>query len=79
MNTSLEKLVDSMPDDSFRILDMHFEVYQTSDIKMLHGKGYYPDSYIDSFDRFRESKLPPLNSLINSLSGKNKIQSITKS
>ena len=47
MNTSLEKLVDSLPDDSFRILDKHFEDYQTSDVKLLHGKGFYPYSYID--------------------------------
>ena len=79
MNTSLEKLVDSLPDDSFRILDKHFEDYQTSDVKLLHGKGFYPYSYIDSFDRFKESKLPPLSSWINSLSGKNNIPSITKS
>ena len=79
MNTSLEKQVDSLLDDSFRVLDMHFENYQTSDIKLLHGKGFYPYSYIDSFDQFKESKLPPLNSWINSLSGKNNIPSITKS
>ena len=79
MNTSLEKLVNSLPDDSFRILDKHFEDYQTSDVKLLHGKGFYPYSYIDSFDRFKESKLPPLSGCINSLSSKNNIPSITKS
>ena len=66
-----------LPDDSFRILHKHFEDYQTSDIKLLHGKGFYRYSYIDFFDRFKESKLPPLNSWINSLSGKNNIPSIT--
>ena len=65
MNTSLEKLVDSLPGDSFKLLDKHFEDYQTSDIKLLHGKVFYPYSYIDSFDRFKESKLAPLNSWIN--------------
>ena len=44
MNTSLEQLVDSMLDNNFRILDKHFDDYQTSDVKLLHGKGFYPYS-----------------------------------
>ena len=80
MNTSLEKLVESLPDDNFfKILDQHFEKYQSSDIKLLRDKGFYPYSYIDSFDRFKESKFPPLNNWLNSLSGENNVPSITQS
>ena len=42
MNTSIETLVESLPDDNFKILHPHFEKYQFSDIKLLHGKGVYP-------------------------------------
>ena len=48
MNTSLEKLFDSLTDDSFRILDKHFEDYQTSDINLLHCKVFYPYFCIDN-------------------------------
>ena len=79
MNTSLEKLVESLPDDNFKTLDQHFEKNQSSDIKLLHDKGFYPYSYRDSFDRFKESKLPPLNNWLNSLSGESNVPSITQS
>ena len=79
MNTLLEKLVESLPDDNFKILHQHFEKYQSSDIKVLHDKGFYPYSYIDFSDRFKESKLPPLNNWLNSLSGENNVPSITQS
>ena len=79
MNNSKENLVASLPEDNFRNLDKQFEDYQTSDIKLLCGKEFYPDSYIDSFDQFKESKLPPLNSWITALLVENNISSITKS
>ena len=72
-------MVASLPEDNFRNLDKQFEDYQMSDIKLLSGEEFYPDSYIDSFDQFKESKLPPLNSWITALLVENNISSITKS
>ena len=79
MNSLLEKLVESLPEEDYKILDQHFEKYLSSDIKLLHGKRFHQYSYMDSFDRFKESKLPPLNNWINSLSGENNVPSITQS
>ena len=79
MKSSLEKLVESLPDDNFKILDQFSEKYQSIDIKLLQGKGFYPYSYMDSFDRLKESKFPPLINWISSLSGENNLPSISQS
>ena len=79
MDTSLEKLVESLPHDNFRILDQKFEKNPSSDIKLLHGKGFYPSSYIDYFDRFKESKFPALKNSVSSWQGENNVPSITQS
>ena len=70
MITWLGKLVES---------NKQIEKYQYSDIKLLQGKGCYPYSYINSFDQFKESKLPPMNNWIKSLSAEYNVPSTTQS
>ena len=52
MQSSLDKLVQSLPEDGFDILDNHFEYCDQNDVKLLHGKGFYPYSYMDTFRKF---------------------------
>ena len=59
MHSSLDKLVQSSPGESFDILDNHFEYCDQNDVKLLHGKGLYPYSYMDTFRKFKLKKLPP--------------------
>ena len=56
MQSSLDKLVQSLPEDSFDILDNHFEYCDQNDVKLLHGKGFYPYSYMDTFRKFNQKK-----------------------
>ena len=53
MQSSLDKLVQSLPEDSFDILDNHFEYCDQNDVKLLHGKGFYHYSYMDTFRKFK--------------------------
>ena len=67
---SLEKLVSYLPTESFQILDNYFQNYQPIERELLHQKGFYPYSYFDSFEKFQENQLPPINYWTNSLNGK---------
>ena len=71
MQSSLDKLVQSLPEDSFDILDNHFEYCDQNDVKLLHGKRFYPYSYLDTFRKFKLKKLPPKKCWVDKLkSGK---------
>ena len=71
MQSPLDKLVQSLPEDSFDILDNHFEYCDQNDVKLLHGKRFYPYSYIDTFRKFKLKKLPPKKCWVDKLkSGK---------
>ena len=52
MQSSLDKLVHSLPEDSFDILDKQFEYCDQNDVKLLHER-LYPYSYLDSFRKFK--------------------------
>ena len=43
---------------------------QPVDINLLLQKGVYPYEYMDSFDRFQETELPPIGKFYSSLSRK---------
>ena len=70
MNMSLDKLVSFLPVEAFAILDDHFSAsHTTEEIKLLHRKGFYPYSYADSFEKFNETKLTPLDQWVDTLRG----------
>ena len=56
MQWSLDKLVQSLPEDSFDILDKQFKYCDQNDVKLLHGKGFCPYSYMDTFRKFKLKK-----------------------
>ena len=60
MNSSLEKLVDNMPRDKFKLLRNHFSNKSQEQIDLICKKGFYPYSYMSSFEKFNEETLPPL-------------------
>ena len=67
MQSSLDRLVQSLPEDSFDKLDNHFEYCDQNDVKLLHGKGFYPYSYMDTFRKFKLKELPPKKCWIDKL------------
>ena len=44
-----------------------FEDYSELQYDLLTGKGVYPSEYINSWDRFNETQLPPINAFYSNL------------
>lgn len=49
-----------------RLLNM----FNSDKIELLAQKGVYPYEYMDSFDKFNQTELPPINKFYSSLTGK---------
>ena len=56
MATSLEKLVNKLPEDDFINLSLY---YSGDKFNLLVRKGVYPYEYMDSLEKLEETKLPP--------------------
>ena len=66
MAVSLDSLVNNLPETAFNNLKRHF----TGDkFNLVKRKGVYPYEYMDSLERFNETKLPPKESFYSRLSG----------
>ena len=61
MLSPLSKLVENLPEEKFFHLAKYFEElgYSAEQIALLKQKGFYPYSYFSSFEKFRETRLPP--------------------
>ena len=66
MSTSLESLVNNLPDDAFNILERY---YKGEKLSLVKRKGVYPYEYMDSLKRFKENKLPPKEAFYSRLTG----------
>ena len=55
-------------DEGYDILSITRPANQPVDINLLLQKGVYPYEYMDSFDRFQETKLPPIGKFYSSMS-----------
>ena len=55
MATSLEKLVNNLPEDDFINLSLY---YSGDKFNLLARKGVYPYEYMDSLEKLEETKLP---------------------
>ena len=55
MNSSLDKLVENLPDEDFKYL---VEEFDSKHSKILKQNGDYPYEYMNSFKRLDEDKLP---------------------
>ena len=56
MATSLDKLVNNLPEDDFINLSSY---YSEDKFNLLARKGVYPYEYMDSLEKLKETKLPP--------------------
>ena len=66
MSTSLDNLVNNLPDDAFNNLERY---YKEEKLSLVKGKGVYPYKYMDSLERFKENKLPPKEAFYSRLTG----------
>ena len=56
IDSSLEKLVEALPEHKFKHFDNHFKT--DTEKKLLRQKGVYPYDYMNSYDRFNETSFP---------------------
>ena len=66
MSTSLDSLVNNLPEEAFNNLKRY---YTGDKLSLVKRKGVYPYEYMDSLERFKENKLPPKKSFYSSLTG----------
>ena len=66
MSTSLDKLVSNLPKEDF---DNPKRSYTCEKFNLLTRKGVYPYEYMDSPERFKETKLPPKKAFYSRLNG----------
>ena len=64
MAASLDSIVNNLPEDAFNNL----KKYYTGDkLSLVKRKGVYPYEYMDSLERFKETKLPPKEAFYSKL------------
>ena len=66
MATSLDSLVNNLPEEAFNNLEKY---YTGNKLSLVKRKGVYPYEYMDSLERFKENKLPPKESFYSRLTG----------
>ena len=66
MSTSLESLVNNLPDDGKTNLERY---YKGEKLSLVKGKGFYPYEYMNSLERFKENKPPPKEAFYSRLTG----------
>ena len=67
MSSSLGALVNNLPKDAFKNLLKYFTPEQA---EILKQKGFYPYEYMDSEEKFNDTKLPPREAFYSKLSGR---------
>ena len=65
------KLIENLPSDGFQLMETQLASmgYSQKQLDLLKQKGYYPYSYVNSFEKFEETKLPAKRLWKNSLQG----------
>ena len=69
LNASLEKLVSNLAKDvdgKFRVLKKYTPVEK---VPLLLRKGVYPYEYVDSFQKFQQTNLTPIEAFFSTLCG----------
>ena len=64
MAASLDSLVNNLPENSFNNLKKY---YTGNKLTLVKRKGVYPYEYMDSLERFKETKLPPKEAFYSKL------------
>ena len=67
MGSSLGALVNNLPKDAFKNLLKYFTPEQA---ELLKQKGFYPYEYMNTEEKFNDTKLPPREAFYSKLSGR---------
>ena len=66
MSSSLDSLVKNLASSNYKFFG--FEQYSDTQHSLLIRKGIYPCEYMDSWNKFNETNLPPASSFYSKLS-----------
>ena len=67
MQTSLAQLANNLQGDEF----INFKKIYKTNTKLLTRKGVYPYEYVNSLEKFKETKLPPIEKFYSQLNDEN--------
>ena len=67
MSSSLGALVNNLPKDAFINLNKY---YTPEEAELIKQKGFYPYEYMDTEEKFKDTKLPPREAFYSKLSGR---------
>ena len=67
MSSSLGALVNNLPEDAFINLNKY---YTPEEAELIKQKGFYPYEYMDSEEKFNDTKIPPRKAFYSKLSGR---------
>ena len=67
MSSSLEALVNNLPKDAFINLNKY---YTPEEAELIKQKGFYPYEYMNTEEKFNDTKLPPRKAFYSKLSGR---------
>ena len=67
MASSLEALVNNLPDGALNNLEKYFTTVQ---VKLLKQKGFFPYDYMDNIKKLKDTKPPPQQAFYSKLTGK---------
>ena len=67
MSSSLGALVNNLPKDAFINLNKY---YTPEEAELIKQKGFYPYEYMDTEEKFNDTKLPPGEAFYSKLSGR---------
>ena len=67
MSSSLGVLVNNLPKNGFKNISKY---YTPEEVELIKQKGFYPYEYMDTEEKFNDTKLPPREVFYSKLSGK---------
>ena len=67
MRSSIEALVNNLPEDGFKNISKY---YTPEQLELIKQKGFYPYEFMDTEEKFNDTKLPPREAFYSKLSGR---------
>ena len=67
MSSSLGALVNNLPKNGFKNISKY---YTLEEVELIKQKGFYPYEFMDTEEKFNDTKLPPREAFYSKLSGK---------
>ena len=67
MSSSLGALVNNLPKNGFKNISKY---YTSEEVELIKQKGFYPYEFMDTEEKFNDTKLPPREAFYSKLSGK---------